>query len=149
MCERRRATFQKTEIEQDGRVCPVYSMNLSRAQAVVSILTGMAVFLTSIFAGMAWARTSIVEAASQDFQKAMDAYYARIIPERNAYYERLVTLRIKEHRIAAEAPFDKRLDEITSEQARQGTNIDTLVRRSDHMQEVLVELLLMAKNGHD
>ena len=141
MCKERRATFQKTEIEQDGRVCPVYSMNLSRAQAVVSILTGMAVFLTSIFAGMAWARTSIVEVASADFQKAMDAYYERIIPERNVYYQQLLDQELMKFEIETSKPIEVRLDTLDGRVTVLETQGGNVVKTLDRHEVLLLRIL--------
>jgi len=128
-------------MEHNGRVCPVYSMNLSRAQAVVSVLAGMAVFLTAVFTGMAWARSSIVEAASQDFQDAMDTYYARIVPERNQYYQRLLDGELLKFELETSKPIEVRLDKLDGRVTVLETQGGNVVKTLDRHEKYLLELL--------
>lgn len=147
MCNERRATFQKTEMAENGTVHPCFSINLSRAQIVVSIAVSLATLFGSIVGGIAWAERSMQRIALEGFSEAANAYYKSVIPERNAHYERIVALRIAEHRKDAEAPFEERMDNLASRLSAMEAHIGILVRQGEHQQEVNEELLRAARNG--
>lgn len=141
MCKDRRATFQKTDMEENGTIHPIFSVNLTRAQAVFSIFASMAILLGGIFSGMAWARSSIVESASKDFQNAMDTYYERIIPERNQYYKTLVDGELLRFELETSKPIEIRLDDLSTRVTALETQGVSVGKSLDRHERYLLEIL--------
>lgn len=141
VCKERRATFQKTDMAENGTVYPVFSVNLTRAQAIFSIAASVAVLLGGIFSGMLWARSSIVEIASADFQKAMDAYYASVIPERNLYYQKLLDQELLRFEIETSKPIEARLDSLNTRVTTLETQGENVVKILDRHEGLLLEIL--------
>ena len=141
MCKERRATFQKTEIEEDGTVHPRFSVTFTRIQGVVSILVGFTILVGSMVGAAAWTKASIVDSVSEDFQNAMDSYYKEIIPERNEYYRKFLDSELMKFEIATSKPIEARLDildsRVTTLEA-QGINV---VKILDRHELLLLEIL--------
>lgn len=141
MCKERRATFQKTEMEENGTVHPIFSVNLTRSQAIASALASLVVIIGGVFGGMAWARSSIVDSVSGDFQSAMDAYYESVIPERNAYYRQLLDGELMRFELETSKPIEVRLDGLNTRVTALETQGISVGKSLDRHEQYLLELL--------
>jgi hypothetical protein len=141
MCKERRATFQKTEMSENGTIHPIFSVNLTRSQAVASALASIVVIIGGVFGGMAWARSSIVETVSGDFQKAMDTYYAKIVPERNQFYKTLLEGELVKFELETSKPIEVRLDGLNTRVTALETQGVSVGKSLDRHERYLLELL--------
>lgn len=141
MCKERRATFQKTEMEENGTVHPMFSVNLTRTQVISSVLASLVVVIGGVFGGIAWARSSIVGSVSQDFQNAMDAYYEKIVPERNEYYKTLLDSELLRFELQTSKPIEMRLDGLNTRVTALETQGISVGKSLDRHEEYLLELL--------
>lgn len=106
--ERQRATFQKTDC--DGLV--VFSLNLTRMQTIVTILVGLTALAGSLAAAAAWTKASVAEMAREVFYSQLEGYHQTMRPQLFEKVEGTIDAKIAEHKIEAEKPFERRLDQI-------------------------------------
>jgi len=148
MCKERRATFQKTEMQDNGTIIPCFSINLTKLQLVFSILASASVIVGGFVGAVTWAKVSIAHTAQETFDASARAFYLSVLPERDRAMAEYVTRAITVHTRETEIPLDARLDKMTTIQTQNATNIETLLTQNGHFQRMLDELLLRSRNGN-
>lgn len=141
MCSERRATFQRTSMDDNGSITAFYSINLSRMQMIVTILVGFVTLIGSFVIAARWARGSILEAVEQNFHTAADEYYAQVIPERNQYYRDLLQAELLKFKVENAQPVEARLTNCFERVTVLETQNSNIVKRLDRHEELLLEIL--------
>lgn len=147
MTERRRATFQKTNIDDDGTIHPCFSINLSRLQVFMSLAVAVVTILTAVIGGVHWARAAVKDAADESFNQKADAFYRGVVPERNEITRTMIEAAIHAHQLEVTPGFELRLDGIQSEIVSNNAKIDNLIQEMRDHRQVLDELLTRSRNG--
>jgi len=146
MCERKRATFQKTVLEDSGGVSSVYSINLTRIQVWTSVIVGFCTVVSMFVGGMVWLRTQVKEMVAHEFTEQLTVFHQEAKPAIASMIEE----KIKNHTLIASIPFDVRLvkiqDRITALEVTVSLVVPDLKKSIDRNSEKLDRVLeIMAR----
>ena len=141
MCKERRATFQKTEMEENGTVHPAFSINFTKIQGVVSVAVGVTILLGSMVGAAAWTRSSIVEVAEETFKQSLEGYHTIMRPKLEQKIDKTIDQKLVSHEATSSKPIEMRLDSLDSRVTTlevQGINV---VKILDRHELLLLEIL--------
>ena len=141
MCKERRATFQKTEIEENGTVHPCFSVTFTRLQGAVSILVGLTVLVASIVGAAAWTKASIVEVAEETFKKSLEGYHTIMRPRLEEKIARAIDTKLIVHESISSKPIEERLDSLDSRVTTLESQGKNVVKILDRHEILLHEIL--------
>lgn len=127
---------------------PIFSLNLSKMQIVVSILVGIVVLLGAGFGTSSWVKASISKIAAENFKTAADAYYEEVIPERNEYYNQLLRTRLMAFEREISKPIETRLGSLDGRVTVLETQGSNVVKTLDRHETLLLEILRRLPEGN-
>jgi len=146
MCERQRATFQKTLLEDGGKVQSVYSVNLTRIQVWTSVIVGFCTIVGMFVGGMMWLQVQAKEMVAHEFTEQLTVFHQEAKPA----IANMIEEKIKTHTLIASIPFDGRLvkiqDRITALEVTVSLVVPDLKKSIDRNSEKLDRVLeIMAR----
>lgn len=112
MCSEQRATFQRCEMDIDGKVTTHYSVTLSRVQAWSAVILAICGIVAALFGGVRYIRASVADVAHDVFEDSLDSYHTVMRPQLYQKVDETIDKKVLEHKIAVEKPFEERLDAI-------------------------------------
>jgi len=145
MCSEQRATFQKVQMENDGKITTMYSVTITRLRALVMTLVGLCTLVGFYFTMVNRAEAAIGRITRQILNQELARIHTTMEPTLYANVKKMISDDIELHSLRGArqseqskeelADLDKRvsileskIDIIMKTTERSETKIDTLLR---------------------
>jgi hypothetical protein len=146
MCSEQRATFQRVQMENDGKVTTMYSVTITRLRALIMTLVGLCTLVGFYFTMVNRAEAAIARITHEILNQELTRIHTTMEPTLYANVKKMITDDIELHSLRGAkqseesktqlAELDKRvsileskIDIIVKTTERSETKIDTLLRQ--------------------